>query len=169
MQSVYKSGVSEKPLVNKAKLRTTARTATRYSKVFSRFTLAEMSNKEHEGSFSIKSVFGKKQRSTDKVHRKDQTKDSEEKYRSKSLDMLDEIESPNPHCESRRVTLDTLGDIESSNPYCESRRVKWPELSLLKTMAPVVLCVLPSSAQDLVGSALLAVGASPVFPEGEQV
>lgn len=110
-----------------------------------------MSTKENEGSFSIKSVFGRKQKSSDaKDHRSDRRLQvSEAQLRSKSMDMLDEA--------------------ESSSPYCESRRLKWPELSLLKTMSPVVLCVLPSSAQDLVGSALLAIGASPFFPEGEQV
>ena len=109
-----------------------------------------MSNKEHEGSFSIKAMFGKKRSIDAKASQKDSSVERcEAKACSKSMDVVDEA--------------------ESSNASCESRRVKWPELSLLKTMAPVVLCVLPYSAQDLVGSALLAVGASPVFPEGDQV
>lgn len=68
----------------------------------------------------------------------------------------------------RSKSMDTLDERESGDSACTSRRLKWPELSLIKTLSPVVLCVLPSSSLDFVGSALLAVGASPVFPEGEQ-
>lgn len=43
----------------------------------------------------------------------------------------------------------------------------WKDLSLIKSMSPVVMCVLPSTAKEFVAAALLAIGAYPLIPEGK--
>lgn len=57
--------------------------------------------------------------------------------------------------------IDELLNIETTSPD------EWKELSLLKSLSPVVVCVLPSVARDFVASTLLAIGANPVIPEGK--
>lgn len=42
----------------------------------------------------------------------------------------------------------------------------WHEIALIKSTCPVVMCILPSVAKDFVASALLAIGAYPLIPEG---
>ena len=63
------------------------------------------------------------------------------------------------------------GDLaESDEEWFNTERTnpdEWKELTLLKSLSPVVVCVLPSIARDFVASALLAVGANPVIPEGK--
>ena len=42
----------------------------------------------------------------------------------------------------------------------------WQELAMLKVAAPCVTCLLPHLSEDLVSSALLAIGATPLTTEG---
>ena len=44
---------------------------------------------------------------------------------------------------------------------------QWKELPLVKSLSPVVVCILPALSMDFVCSALLAVGAMPLITEGE--
>ena len=44
---------------------------------------------------------------------------------------------------------------------------EWEEVVSVRTVAPVVMCVLPPAAQDFVCSALLAVGATPLLTDGK--
>lgn len=66
----------------------------------------------------------------------------------------------------------SLGDImENDNKVegavCFSQtHEEWKDLGLIKTMSPVIMCVLPSTAKDIVASVLLAIGAYPIMPEG---
>lgn len=43
----------------------------------------------------------------------------------------------------------------------------WAEIPLVKSMSPVVVCVLPPMSMDFVCSALLAMGAIPLITDGE--
>ena len=47
--------------------------------------------------------------------------------------------------------------------------VPWKEVSLVKSTAPPVTCILSASSMDFVASALLAVGAVPLITEGEAI
>lgn len=74
------------------------------------------------------------------------------KPRSKSLENLMDLE------EDGVVTIrDLVGDTS---------REAWTELDNIKSQAPVIVCILPSMAQDFVASCLLSIGAQPLFPEG---
>lgn len=101
--------------------------------------------------------------------------------------MSDMIKSFLPFKNKRRATTDATGEnlqikvdqsrshsvgdlAESDEEFFNTERTspnEWKELTLLKGLAPVVVCVLPSIARDFVASALLAIGANPVIPEGK--
>lgn len=53
---------------------------------------------------------------------------------------------------------DTISEIDPDS---------WKELDQIKSISPVILCVLPSTALDFVASALLSIGAYPLIPEGK--
>ena len=72
------------------------------------------------------------------------------KLRSKSLENIMDHDSDQAL---------TVGELVSSEEA-------WSELSQIKTQAPIVVCILPVTAQDLVASCLLSVGAYPLIPEG---
>ena len=68
----------------------------------------------------------------------------------------------------RSKSFEALVDLERSSfdePISPSD-AKWTELSLVKSLSPVVACILPAVALDLVTSALLAIGATPIVIEG---
>lgn len=100
--------------------------------------------------------------------------------------MSDMIKSILPFKNKRRGTADTISeDVRTKVDQGRTRSLdigenekelsdiettssgEWKELSLLKSLSPVVVCVLPSVARDFVASALLAIGANPVIPEGK--
>lgn len=66
---------------------------------------------------------------------------------------------------------DALGAVQEPDSSDEEEEGltegDWHEISLIKSTSPVVMCVLPSIAKDFVASALLAIGAYPLIPEGK--
>ena len=102
---------------------------------------------------SIGSLFkrNKKPLTTAASVEEQQTKDSASRDgpRSKSLDDIYEV----------KIEQDEEGRQEGD----------WHEISLVKSTCPVVMCILPSIAKDFVASALLAIGAYPLIPEGRSI
>ena len=47
--------------------------------------------------------------------------------------------------------------------------VEWPELASVRKVGPVVMCILPPFSADLVCSALLSVGATPLVTAGTYI
>ena len=72
------------------------------------------------------------------------------KLRSKSLENIMDLDH------DQALTIAELANSEEV----------WSELSQIKTQNPIVVCILPVTAQDFVASCLLSVGACPLFPEG---
>lgn len=64
-----------------------------------------------------------------------------------------------PQTRSRSKSMDFSKESESQE--------KWSELSMVKTLGPVVLCLLPAVSCDFTASSLLAVGATPELITGE--
>ena len=58
---------------------------------------------------------------------------------------------------------------KSAATQMRAEQPQWKELPLVKSTSPVVVCILPALSMDLVCSALLAVGATPLITEGEGV
>lgn len=82
-----------------------------------------------------------------------------ERNRSRSLeDLLDEDDDVS--------SLDKYPRKGTWMPSMNMERPEWSEISMVKSMAPVVTCVLPALSMDMVCSALLAVGATPLITEG---
>ena len=85
-----------------------------------------------------------------------------ERMRSRSLEnILDEsLRTEQMERRDRRGT---------ALPAMNTERSEWTEIPLVKSMAPVVTCLLPALSMDIVSSALLAVGATPLITEGSQL
>ncbi len=102
-----------------------------------------------------------------KGSKSDQGGTRNERWRSKSVENITEIDGDS------RVQVDKRfwhksgskqKHVKDVKDTCE--RVQWRDLSRVKSIHPVVTCVLPSLAMDFVASALLAVGATPLITEG---
>jgi hydroxyethylthiazole kinase-like sugar kinase family protein len=48
-----------------------------------------------------------------------------------------------------------------------SESEQWKEIVDLKVTCPRILCIVPAVVQDVLASALMAIGARPIFPEGK--
>ncbi|XP_064399991.1 uncharacterized protein LOC135346330 isoform X2 [Halichondria panicea] len=101
-----------------------------------------------------------------KGSKSDQGGTRNERWRSKSVENIAEIDGDS------RVQVDKRfwhksgskqKHVKDVKDTCE--RVQWRDLSRVKSIHPVVTCVLPSLAMDFVASALLAVGATPLITE----
>lgn len=84
-----------------------------------------------------------------------------ERDRSRSLEDILDINGD-------ASNLDRCPRKGSMRPSMNMERPEWSEISLVKSMAPVVTCVLPTLSMDMVCSALVAVGATPLITEGNQ-
>jgi len=83
-----------------------------------------------------------------------------ERKRSRSLEnILDESVVANGGRSRRGTAL----------PAMNTERSEWSEIPLVKSTAPVVTCLLPALSMDMVCSALLAVGATPLITEGSHL
>lgn len=110
-----------------------------------------------------------------KQAKKDKEGTRNERWRSKSVEhVFDTVPQPPKQRKSPVFNLRSRASTsaaaaarerESADRQRESAS-KWKELDRLKSLAPVVACVLPSLAMDFVASALLAVGATPLVTEG---
>ncbi len=97
-----------------------------------------------------------------KTKKSDQGGTRNERYRSKSVENIAEADG------ASQVHMGKRGGPKSKQKdTCE--RVQWKDLSRVKSIHPVVTCVLPSLAMDFVASALMAVGATPLITEGASV
>ena len=89
-------------------------------------------------------------------HRGKKGKKGGDRMRSRSMENVVDSDS----VEIRNLRART------AQPAADVERPEWKELSSVKSMSPVVACVLPTIARDFVCSALLAVGATPLILEG---
>ena len=97
---------------------------------------------------------------------------SDEKIVSKSLGasfsaLFRRRVSATPPTSKRKFTAPPAVRSKSMEFVCESGPgEKWSELILVKTLGPVVLCLLPAVSCDFTASSLLAVGATPELVTG---
>ena len=88
-----------------------------------------------------------------------------ERWRSKSVENIFDIKKPPPAASGKRGIFK-----KSPTPVRRAEDLpEWSELTRLKSIHPVVTCILPSLAMDFVASSLLAVGATPLVVEGKYV
>lgn len=88
-----------------------------------------------------------------------------ERMRSRSMECIvderDRKELNETAKKSKKTRAETVAaQLRADQP-------KWTELPLVKSISPVVVCILPALSMDFVCSALLAVGATPLITEGE--
>lgn len=83
-----------------------------------------------------------------------------ERNRSRSLEDVLDVDDDDAS------NLDRCSRKGSLMPSMNMERPEWSEIAMVKSMAPVVTCVLPALSMDMVCSALLAVGATPLITEG---
>lgn len=103
-----------------------------------------------------------------KTGKKDKEGTRNERWRSKSVEHVYDI-NPAYNQGKTEHQLQRGRAATSQPPASQSvQQQPWKELDKLKGLAPVVACVLPSMAMDFVASSLLAIGATPLIPEGEK-
>lgn len=87
------------------------------------------------------------------------------KRRHTTQDRKTSLESPTKP--SRTRSLENLVDIKDANRIIDGGSIEdsWSEVEAVKPLGPVVVCILPSLAQDFVVSGLIAMGANPLIPE----
>ena len=83
------------------------------------------------------------------------------------------LDAPSPSTVQKSKSMEVLsaeggGDALSGKRATSVDTVlsAWQELAMLKLAAPCVTCLLPHLSEDLVSSALLAIGATPLTTEG---
>ncbi len=97
-----------------------------------------------------------------------------ERWRSKSVEHIFDAAAipPNQNKKSKwpfsRHRAATTDIVPGKKMVPSSGQSQWKEVDQVKSLAPVVTCILPSLAMDFVASCLLAVGAIPLIPEGKQ-
>ena len=91
------------------------------------------------------------------------------KRRHTTQDRKTSLESPTKP--SRTRSLENLVDIKDANRIIDGGSIEdsWSEVEVVKSLGPVVVCILPSLAQDFVVSGLIAMGANPLIPEGKMM
>lgn len=101
-----------------------------------------------------------------KTGKKDKEGTRNERWRSKSVEHVYDL---NPAYNQGKTEHQLQrGRAATSASQSVQQQQPWKELDKLKGLAPVVACVLPSMAMDFVASSLLAIGATPLIPEGEK-
>ena len=77
------------------------------------------------------------------------------------------IESTGFQVKHRSKSLENIVDMANSPTIPELNLGEvWNEIELLKSLGPHIVCILPSLAHDFVASAMYAIGANPLIPEG---
>lgn len=71
-----------------------------------------------------------------------------------------------PRSKSFEGSLETQRAQTDDSIETSPSHAGWKELSLVRSLTPVVACILPAVALDFVTSSLLAIGATPVVIEG---
>lgn len=100
-----------------------------------------------------------------KALKKDKEGTRNERLRSKSMEHIFDAGNPPPSCNNSKGRARSITPSPAAMRKANSGLV-WKEVDKVKTLAPVVACILPAQATDFVASSLLAAGASPLITEG---
>lgn len=96
--------------------------------------------------------------------KKDKQGTRAERRRSKSMEQIFEDEPNTKKAEALRNR--GASALPQYNYRREQSDSGWKEISAVKSLNPVVTCLLPALSMDFVASSLLAVGATPLITEG---
>lgn len=100
-----------------------------------------------------------------------------ERWRSKSVENIYDpqtVQPPPPSGKKSKLLSRFRAATTADTTNCkggkkaESAPNVWREVDRVKSQSPIVACIVPSLAMDFVASALLAVGANPLIPEGKK-
>lgn len=101
----------------------------------------------------------------DKQHKRDEGGTRNERFRSKSMEHIFDVTPGAAGKSSNGGKSKKKDKLRAGSMPVTVLRAQWREVSQVKTLSPVVTCILPHLSRDFVCSALLAMGATPLITE----